>query len=143
MNIKISDNLKYTKIDDLKGIDEITQDLDLSPFVGSWDNTKKDSGQLPYVELREENGILYLKAFGAYDSGLLEWGEVKCDVFTENTYNGTAMAFITRYTFDGIDVEFTANVKLGVLVIQTYTKFNDESNRLNYYVREFFGPTQS
>jgi hypothetical protein len=143
MNTKISDNLKYTKVDDLKDKGEVIQDLDLSPFIGAWDNTKKDSGQLPYVEMREEGGTLYLKAFGAEDSGLMEWGEVECEVFTENTYNGTAIAFITRYAFDDIDVEFTANVKLGVLVIQTYTKFRDESKRLNYYVREFFGPAQS
>jgi len=134
--------LKYTKIDDLQGIEESIDQMDLSPFVGKWDNTKSGSGQLPYVELRTENGELYLKAFGADEDGLTEWGEVKCQVFSGNIHDGTAIAFTTGFTFDEIDVDITANVKLGVLVIQTYTTFKDGSQRLNFYAREFYGPAQ-
>ncbi len=143
MNTKQLGNLSYTKTDDLKGRDRIVDKMDLSPFVGTWTNTKEDSGQLPYVKLREEEGRIFLNAFGADERGMVDWGEVECDVFAENIYDGTSIAFITRYTFDKIDVEITANVKLGILVVQTYTKFKDGSDRLNYYGREFYGPTQS
>ena len=131
-----------TKKDDLKGIENHIGEMDLSPFVGKWENTKSDSGQLPYVELRVDHGVLFLRAFGASDHGHLDWGEVSCEVFAENVYDGTAIAFITGYTSDQADVEITANVKLGVLVIQTYTRFKDGSSRLNYYAREFYGPAQ-
>jgi len=143
MNIKESGNLSYTKSDDLKGRDREVEKMDLSPFLGSWTNTKDGSGQLPKVELRESDGTLILRAFGADKDGLIDWGEVECDVFAENIHDGTAIAFITGYKFDKIDVEISSNVKLGVLVVQTYTKFKDGSNRLNYYTREFYGPTQS
>ena len=143
MNTKESGDLSYTKLDDLKGKDNAVDKMDLTPFLGSWTNTKNGSGQLPLVELRESEGNLLLRAFGADENGLIDWGEAKCDVFAENIYDGTAIAFITGFKFDKIDVEISSNVKLGVLVIQTYTKFKDGSNRLNYYTREFYGPTQS
>ena len=57
----------------------------------------------------------------------------------ENIHDGTALAFTTEFKWGEIDMDISANVKLGVLVIQTYTKFNDGSNRHNYYTREFYG----
>ena len=134
--------LKYTKNDDLVSSEHSDESFDLSPFLGSWTNTKEGSGQLPLVELRGENGVLYFRAYGAGKEGLIDWGESECEVYAENTYDGTAIAFLTSFSFDDMEVKISSNVKLGVLVIQTYTIFNDGSNRLNYYAREFYGPTQ-
>ncbi|MDF1695925.1 MAG: hypothetical protein P1U56_08845 [Saprospiraceae bacterium] len=143
MIVKTSGNNIYTKKDDLIHEGTDIQKLNLSPFLGAWTNTKENSGQLPQVELRESDNKLYLKVYGADLNGLIDWGESECEVFTENPHDGTSIAFITGFNFDQIDVDITANVKLGVLVIQTYTKFNDGSGRLNYYTREFYGPSQS
>jgi len=142
MKTKKSGDLSFTKTDDLQGRDGTFESMDLSSFTGAWTNTKEGSGQLPKVELRALNGELFFRAFGAGENELIDYGEAKCDVFAENTYKGIAMAFITGFQFNDIDVEISANVKLGVLVIQTYTKFRDGSNRLNYYAREFYGPDQ-
>lgn len=131
--------LDYTKLDDLKGSTKKLE-VDYTPFLGKWNNTKNDSGQLPKVELTLKNNQLHLHAFGADENGLKDWGEVACKVYTDGVKSPTANAFITKYNFEKIDVEISANVKLGVLVIQTYTIFKDNSNRFNYYTREFYGP---
>lgn len=142
MDVKQTENLKFTKTDDLNQNGNIDESIDLSPFVGSWTNTKEGTGQLPKVVLRAEDKTLYMRAFAAGRDGMIDWGESVCEVFAENIYDGTAIAYITAFSFDEIDVEITANVKLGVLVVQTYTKFKDGSKRLNYYAREFYGPSQ-
>ena len=142
MKTQFMRNIAFSKKDDDKGIENPKGSLDLTPFVGKWENTKEGSGQLPYVELREENGALYLRAFGAGESALIDWGESACEVFAENIYDGTAIAFMASFHLSGIEVDITANVKLGVLVVQTYTRFKDGSDRLNYYAREFYGPAQ-
>lgn len=132
-------NLEYTKSDDLIGT--VTNlAVDLAPFLGEWKNTKSNSGQLPKVLLEEINNELYLHAYGADENGLKDWGTVKCNVYTDGVNSATANAFITKFTFENIDVEISANVKQGVLVIQTYTIFRDLSKRYNYYTREFYGP---
>ena len=132
-------NPDFTKLDDLIGSVSALQ-VDFSPFVGRWKNTKNNSGQLPKVELTVRDNVLYLHAYGAGSEGLIDWGEAACHVYTDAVTSPTANAFITRFTFKAIDVEISANVKLGVLVIQTYTVFKDNSKRYNYYTREFYGP---
>lgn len=135
--------MNITKTDDLKGFANDALKLDLTPFVGAWSNTKTDSGQLPYVELRTEEDVLYLKAFGAGENGLVDWGEARCTVFAPGISDATAIAFLASFQIENIEVQISANVKLGVLVLQTYTTFRDDSNRFNYYAREFYGPAQT
>lgn len=131
---------KYTKNDDLT-INEVDNiKVDLSPFLGKWKNTKLNSGQIPELEIKLVDGQLLLHAFGAYNDGLKDWGTTTCTVFTDNVESDCANAFSAKYSFDQIDVAITSNVKLGVLVVQTYTTFNDNSSRFNYYTREFYGP---
>ena len=38
METKQSGNLSYTKTDDLKGKDKVAEQMDLSPFTGTWKN---------------------------------------------------------------------------------------------------------
>lgn len=132
--------LQHTKLDDLKAKGEPGLKVDLSPFVGTWKNTKPDSGQLPKVIMKEVDGQLIMHAFGACTPDLCDWGEALCEVFTDGVGSPTANAFIASFSFDFADVEISSNVKLGVLVVQAYTRFKDGSDRFNYYTREFYGP---
>lgn len=130
--------LEYTKTDDLKTVADFTGKVDLSPFVGTWTNTKLGSGQLPKVIMTESAGELFMQGFGARETELQDWGKVPCTVFTDAVDSDLANAFMARYEFESMDVEISSNVKLGVLVVQTYTRFKDGSDRYNYYAREFY-----
>jgi hypothetical protein len=46
--------------------------------------------------------------------------------------------FHAHYDVGAVTTRIAANVKLGVLVLQTYTSFRDDSGRLSHYAREFF-----
>lgn len=133
-------DLPFSKTDDLKTVEGSTLTVDLSPFLGSWNNTKPDSGQLPKVIMTETDGQLFMHAYGACEPDLCDWGKAKCEVFTDGVDSPVANAFIASFSFEAMDVEISSNVKLGVLVIQTYTRFKDKSKRFNYYTREFYGP---
>jgi hypothetical protein len=133
-------SLQHTKSDDLKALGKPGLKVDLSPFLGSWKNTKPNSGQLPKIIMKETDGGLVMHAFGARQPDLFDWGEAKCEVFTDGVDSPTANAFIASFSFDFADVEISSNVKLGVLVVQAYTRFRDGSDRHNYYTREFYGP---
>ncbi|MCB9232394.1 MAG: hypothetical protein H6581_12065 [Bacteroidia bacterium] len=132
--------LSHTKLDDLKGLAQPGQKVDLKPFLGTWKNTKPGSGQIPKIIMRETEGELYMHAWGACTPQLCDWGQARCEVFTDGPGSPLANAFLARFTFEQMDVEISSNVKLGVLVVQTYTRFKDGSARHNYYTREFYGP---
>lgn len=135
--------LSYTKKDDLSATGQPGLEVDLKPFLGSWKNTKPNSGQLPKIIMKLVDGQLVMHAFGACEPDLCDWGEAVCEVFTDGVGSPTANAFLTSYSFEAMDVEISSNVKLGVLVVQTYTRFKDGSDRHNYYTREFYGPADS
>lgn len=134
-------NLSYTKTEDLK-TKKGSLEIDLSPFLGSWINTKPDSGQIIKVVMATSSEGLVMHAFGADKEGLINWGKANCLVFSDNVDSITANAFQAKFTFEDIDVDISSNVKHNVLVIQTYTSFKDGSNRVNYYNREFYGPEE-
>ncbi len=138
MSTNLSNPLTHTKTDDLIPVKEQDLKVDLSTFVGSWKNTKEDSGQIVKAELSSRDQQLILQAYGACEPDLCDWGTTECTVFTDAVNSPTAIAFFAKYEFNDITVEISSNVKLGVLVIQTYTTFNDGSGRQNYYTREFY-----
>lgn len=48
------------------------------------------------------------------------------------------VGFLVSYEIGPVRTEFAANVKQGILVIQSYTSFSDGSGRVPHYAREFF-----
>ena len=135
--------LNHTKKDDLHLSDKGVE-IDLSPFLGTWKNTKPNSGQIIKIVMEVTDGQLTMHSFGAGANGsaLIDWGKAKCRVFSDGVNSITANAFFAKYTFDFMDVEISSNVKYGVLVVQAYSVFKDASQRVDYYTREFYGPEE-
>jgi hypothetical protein len=84
----------------------------------------------------ERDGTLFVRLYGSADE-LVDWGAAEAvpHVFTGTNEVG---GFHARYAFGDTLVEIAANVKMGILVIQTYTSFHDGSGRLSQFSREFF-----
>jgi hypothetical protein len=49
-----------------------------------------------------------------------------------------AGGFHAFYNHEGIETHLVANQKLGILVIQSYTRYVDGSGRTSHFAREFF-----
>ncbi|HEX6360667.1 hypothetical protein [Actinophytocola sp.] len=107
---------------------------DITPLLGTWINAKRDTDHIAKVEVTERNGAIFARLYGSADE-LVDWGEVEANPYV---FTGTNMVagFHARYELGTTSVEIAANVKLGILVIQTYTSFQDE--RLSQFSREFF-----
>jgi hypothetical protein len=103
---------------------------EVAPLLGTWINAKRDTDHVVKVKVSEEDGTLRVRLHGSSD-----WGETEA---TPYAFTGTTdvAGFHARYGFDKIQVEIAANVKLGILVIQTYTTFEDD--RVSQFSREFF-----
>jgi hypothetical protein len=103
---------------------------EVTPLLGTWVNAKRDTDHIVKVTVSEQDGKLRARLYGSSD-----WGETEA---TPYAFTGTTevAGFHARYNFDKIQVEIAANVKLGILVIQTYTTFEDD--RVSQFSREFF-----
>ena len=103
---------------------------EVTPLLGTWVNAKRDTDHITKAIVSKEDDGLKVRLHGSSD-----WGEVEA---TPYAFTGTTdvAGFHARYKFDKIQVEIAANVKLGILVIQTYTTFEDD--RVSQFSREFF-----
>jgi hypothetical protein len=109
----------------------------MAPLLGTWVNAKQNTDHIAKVEVAERNGTLIIRLYGSSSDELVDWGEAEAIPFA---FTGTTQVagFHSRYSLGDTRIEIAANVKLGILVIQTYTSFQDESDRLSQFSREFF-----
>jgi hypothetical protein len=111
---------------------------DLSPALGTWFNCNLNSGEIVSLTLEEGNDGLILRAFGAADSSQRDWGETAALPHVSSLGSREVSGFTAHYDFGFMETQIAANLKYGVLVIQSYNTFRDGSGRPDYFVREFF-----
>ncbi len=134
-------NLNYIKQGDRVVTEHKLQAVDLSPYLGEWENCNGVSKAIAKAILSEKEGTLYFQAFGVGEGELIDWGEVPVEVFTGAPDDIIALGFVTSYEFPDMQVTVCSNVKRGILVLQVYTTFLDGSQRQNYFTREFYANT--
>ncbi len=111
--------------------------VDVSAALGSWVNAKPESDNIPKLEVTERDGELVVRPYGATDGKPLDWGEAVARPYAASGSTDVS-GFVVRYELGPVHTELAANVKQGILVIQSYTSFHDGSDRVPHYAREFF-----
>jgi hypothetical protein len=110
---------------------------DLTPLLGTWSNVLPETDYLTKIIVAERNGRLLVRAYGSASPEPTDWGQVEASAYVAG---GTTRAagFHARYELGAVRTELAANEKLGILVILSYTSFDDSSGRLGHVTREFF-----
>lgn len=133
--------LSFSKRDDLM-MEEIPTmaGTAIDNLTGKWLNTDRNSGQIAEIDIRRDGDDFYMRAFGAgKEAGeTIDWGETKCELFSSSLQNSNVEGYTAHYDLGYQETQIAANVKYGILVIQTYNSFKDDSGRRNYFKREFF-----
>lgn len=104
--------------------------VNVGPLLGRWINATRNTEHVTEVVVTERDGVLRVRLHGACD-----WGETTAVPYAF-TGRSEVAGFHADYDLGGTRIEVAANVKLGILVIQTYTRFPDD--RLSQFSREFF-----
>lgn len=112
--------------------------LNHTSLLGRWRNTNARSAGIVSMEIYDRGEVLGIRAFGAGDVGVLDWGESTARTYAKDWRSTDAMAFSACFEFDSMRCHFQANVKQGVLVVAYFTTFQDGSGRSNYFSREFY-----
>ncbi|MEM7428900.1 MAG: hypothetical protein AAF441_22665 [Pseudomonadota bacterium] len=113
-------------------------ELGLSEFAGTWINADAATPGLAKVECAIADGRLAVRAFGAGEDGLLDWGEAQdLEIYGTTIAANEGNGISGRYVFPHLETAFQANLKGGVMVAVTYNRFTDGSGRRPYFMREF------
>jgi hypothetical protein len=115
---------------------ETAASLDLSVLLGDWRNTNAADTIARIV--CEPAGDSRMRVHTWARSEPRDWGPVDAPVFAFTFDGAQAGAFLAIYPLGIQEVRLQANVKAGVLVVVTLTRYPDDSTRSNYFDREFF-----
>jgi hypothetical protein len=136
--------LQFTRVNDQwpEG-STISGEMDLSPAVGTWFNCNLGTGEILSLTLTQSDDGLSLRAYGAGDPSPRDWGKTAALPHVSSLGSREVSGFTAHYDFGFMQTQIAANLKYGVLVIQSYNTFRDGSGRPAYFSREFFHQTLS
>ena len=131
--------MRYTRANDQSPSGTPSTDgPDLTPALGTWFNCNPTTGEISRLVLAQRDGGLVLRACGASRSGPIDWGETPAVPFVGELGSREMTGFTAHYDFEFLETQIAANLKYGILVIQSYNRFRDGSGRPDYFIREFF-----
>jgi hypothetical protein len=115
-----------------------SRSIDTSSLPGVWVNSNPDSNGIARMVLSESEGELLLHVYGIGPDGLIDWGKTPVTVFTAGPSSNAAAGFTCSYDFGFVETRLQAMILKGLIVLAELHRFKDDSNRANFFVREYF-----
>jgi len=112
--------------------------LDLSALHGTWINSNPDTNGIARMVMAEANGNLTLQVFAIGPNGLIDWGTVDITLLMSGPSSRVAAGFTCRYDFGFVETRLQAMILKGLIVLAELHCFKDDSQRVDYFVREYF-----
>ncbi|MFZ1220976.1 MAG: hypothetical protein WAO00_16900 [Chthoniobacterales bacterium] len=130
--------MEFTRSNDL--VTGQTQAVNLPPtgMEGVWFNCDPGTGEISKIVFAIREGVITMRAFGASNPGPIDWGETAAKPYVDRIGSSLITGLTADYDFGFMKTRVAGNVKYGVLVIQSYNEFCDQSGRPPYFTREFF-----
>jgi hypothetical protein len=110
----------------------------LADVLGAWSNTNPTTGEIARLTISECEGGLLLNIEGAGPPERIAWPETPAIPYAASLDSAEVTGFEAHCEFGFMETHLAANIKHGVLVLQSYNRFKDGSGRGAYFTREFF-----
>jgi hypothetical protein len=110
--------------------------IDLSPFLGTWVNTFRETRSITRFVLTQARAGYTITTF--VSDGVGDLGPAEVVPFAPNVDSRHADGFTARYDFGFLEMSLAAYYTKGLIVVSQYTRFKDQSGRPDYFNREFF-----
>lgn len=107
-------------------------------LIGIWHSTNSETRGIIKLVLSEQQGALTMQAFGAGESGEVDWGTIQGQAFAAHVGGEEGVAFRALYDFGFLRTVIAAYLNKRILVVDTYNTFKDDSARSNYFFRDHF-----
>jgi hypothetical protein len=130
--------MKHTRSNDRCNAESAAVKPEPAHLAGTWFNTDPHTGEIAKVIVSVRDGEITVRAFGAAETEPVDWGEAPATPYVDRIGSSQVTGFLAQYHFGFMQTQLATNVKYGVLVIQSYNRFTDDSGRPPYFTREFF-----
>ncbi len=107
-------------------------------FIGVWHNAIKSNNHIDRIEIVKNKDGFYFTAYGGSSQIDYDWGNIKCSIYSSRIGSSIIEGFMTSCNTKNMQIQVAGNVKYGILVVQTFNVFKDNSDKNNYFTREFF-----
>jgi hypothetical protein len=111
---------------------------DLSTLAGVWVNSNPETTGVARMVITQSGSQLSLQVYAIGPEGLIDWGSVDVNVFTATPASQVAAGFTCLYDFGFVETRLQAMILKGLIVLAQIHRFKDVSNRVDYFVREYF-----
>lgn len=115
--------------------------MELGALLGTWINSNPDTHSVALVRATDSGGRLKLQVSAVGADGLVDWGAAEADVFAATPDSHAGAGFTCRYEFPYGETRLQGMIMKGLLVLAQFHFFNEDSNRENHFLREYFAMT--
>lgn len=112
--------------------------IDRSALPGMWVNTNPDTNGIARMVMSESGGNLTVQIFAIGPDGPIDWGTADVTLLTSSASSRVAAGFTCSYDFGFVETRLQAMILKGLIVLAELHRFKDDSNRADYFVREYF-----
>lgn len=112
--------------------------IDRVSLIGAWVNSNPDTNGVARLVVTESEENLSVRAYAIGPEGLIDWGPADVTVFAASPASRVAAGFTCRYEFGFGETMFQGMLVKGLLVLAQFHSFKDDSNRVPFFVREYF-----
>ena len=121
---------------------EITQEmsgpLDASALIGTWVNSNGDTTGIARMVMSRSGESLTLQTFAIGPDGLIDWGTTDVNVVGSTASSRAGTGFTCVYDFGFAETRLQGMIMKGLLVLAQFHSFKDDSQRVGYFVREYY-----
>lgn len=131
--------MEFAQVRDRVKIDpEEPESLDSSGLIGTWVNSNPETSGIARMIVSESGGSLSMRSFAIGPDGLIDWGATEVTIFASTASSRSGAGFSCLYDFGFAETLLQGMIMKGLLVLAQFHRFTDESNRMDYFVREYF-----
>lgn len=131
--------MQFTQLSDEIAPDPApTLPIDLGAFPGTWINANPNTNGIARLKMSQLNGDLSLQVFAIGPDALIDWGAEKVAVFMSSPMSRVGAGFTCVFDFGFAETRLQGMIMKGLLVLSQFHHFKDRSQRVDYFVREYF-----
>lgn len=130
--------MEFAQLYDRVEIEDAASPLDASNLKGVWINSNPDTNGIARMEFSDVDGTLSIRVHAVGPNGLIDWGLAPVKLFAASPGSRATAGFTCTYDFGFAETRLQAMIMKGLIVLAQVHKFKDDSNRMNFFVREYF-----